>query len=153
MEVNGFNPDDLYDQFPSGAETGFGPSEGYCRYRRLNEESIFRPELLNPESPEFDSVLKAFVDSGEDISISYVQFKSSTRESEWAMHKPHLAMAGEVDGIEGPLDRFPGASGARIGTFYINHDQTLAVRKLFAVLMEDGNQCGQMVYKLASEEE
>jgi hypothetical protein len=153
MEVNGFNPDDLYDQFPSGAETGFGPNEGYCRYRRLNEESIFRPELLNPESPEFDSVLKAFVDSGEDISISYVQFKSSTRESEWAMHKPHLAMAGEVDGIEGPLDRFPGASEARIGTFYINHDQTLAVRKLFTLLMEDGNQCGQMVYKLASEGE
>ena len=150
MVINGegeFNEDAFYDQFPSGPDYGYGPAEGYNTYRRLNDASLYRPELLDPVADEYDPVLAAFVESGNAFSVSFAQFKSSTRESEWALHKPNRTMSGEIDGIGGPVDRFPGADKARIGTFLINHDRTMARWKQSIIVMEDGQQAGQMVYK------
>jgi hypothetical protein len=147
IDGNGFNEEDLYDQFPSGADHGFGPDEGFNTYRKLNDASLFKPELLDAESEEFDPVLAEFVASGERFSVSFAQFKSSTRESEWALHKPHKAMAGEVPGIVGPVDKFPGSNQAHIASFFINHDRTMARWKQSVIVMEDGAQAGQMVYK------
>ena len=31
--------DDLYDQYPRGADHQYGPAQGYNIYRRLNDES------------------------------------------------------------------------------------------------------------------
>jgi hypothetical protein len=56
-------------------------------------------------------------------------------------------MAGQVEGIDSGIDNFPAPEEARIGTFFINHDRTLAIRKLSVVAFEDGAQCGQMIYK------
>lgn len=146
------NPDpweeEHYDRFPSGADHGYGPEQGYNRYVRLNDASLFREQLLDPEDPDFDPVLAEFVATGERFSISWAQFKSSSRESEWSLHKPHLAMAGdERTGVVGPVDRYPGPEHAHIATLVINHDRTMARWKQSVVVMEDGAQAGQMIYK------
>ena len=47
MTINGgdeFNPDDLYDQFPDGASAGFGPAQGFNRFVRLNDPTLFTEE-------------------------------------------------------------------------------------------------------------
>jgi hypothetical protein len=134
------NPDELYDQFPRGADHGFGPEQGHNIYRRLND-----PDLFTDKAKRDDPVVRAFLEA--PFVFSFAVFKSSTRESEWALHKPNRTLAGEIEGIESQVDNFPGANAARIGTFVINHDRTLAAKKLFVMSVEDGNQCGQMIYK------
>jgi len=135
---------ELYDQFPEGKTLPggdrSGTEEGFNTYVQINVESLFTEEALAIPA------VRAFVDTAENISISFATFKSSTRESEWALHKPHLAMAGEVAGIRGPVDRFP-AENPHIGTYLINHDRTMARWKWSVVVIEDGAQAGQMVYK------
>ena len=142
-----FNEDDLYDQFPSGADRGFGHDQGYNEYRKINDRSLFRPELLEPDSGEYDAVLAEFVASGDRFSVPFAQFKSSTRESEWALHKPHLTMDGGVPGIRGRVDKYPGPDTAHISTFFMNHHRTMARWKQSVILVEDGAQAGQLVYK------
>lgn len=136
--------DELYDQFPRGDEHEFGPSQGYNIYRKLNDESLFTDEARE------DPVVRAFL--AAPFNFSFGVFKSSSREAEWAIHKPGRTMSPDgVKGIESQIDNFPGATAARIGTFVINHERTLAVRKLFIMTAEDGNQCGQMIYKEGGE--
>ena len=147
FEGSDFNEDDLYDQFPSGADRGFGPEQGFNTYLKLNDPKHFKPELLDPENPAYDVVLAEFVASGDRFSVSFAQFKSSTRESEWALHKPNLTMTGEVSGIVGRVDKYPGPDLAHISTFFINHDRTMARWKQSVILIEDGAQAGQLVYK------
>jgi hypothetical protein len=134
------NPNDIYDQFPAGAPNGFGPEQGFNRFVRLND-----PELFTDAARE-DPVINEFLNA--PFSVTYVQLKSSTRESEYFIHKPHLAMAGQVEGIEGSVDGFPSQSHkARLGTYVINHDRTLAFRITRAMIIEDGAQAGQIIYK------
>jgi hypothetical protein len=147
-----FDPNELYDQFPRGEEQGHGTGAGYNTYIQINSREWFREEALR-EHP----ALEAFVRTGDEISISFAQFKSSTRESEYAIHKPHLTMASEEDraaaglatdlDIRGDVRRYPGPAEARIGTFVINHQETLARWKQSVIVMEDGAQAGQMIYK------
>jgi hypothetical protein len=140
MVTNGddFNEEDQYDQFPRGDSQGYGPGQGYNVYRRLNDASLFTQEALE------DPVVQAFVEA--PFVFAFAQFKSSTRESEWAIHKPHMTLANEVEGIVSEVDNFP-RDAARIGTYVINHHRTLAIRKQYVMLAEDGAQCGQMIYK------
>jgi hypothetical protein len=151
---------DIYAEFPEGRSlTGdqrAGTDEGYNTYFQLNDASLFRPEAL-----EKHHALRAFVETStgdRPISISFAQFKSSTRESEWALHKPHLTMhENRKEGPEGEWLRdidmaggvhgFPEPKAARIGTFVVNHDASLARWKLSVVVVEDGQQAGQMIYK------
>ncbi|MGH2380010.1 MAG: hypothetical protein ACRDG7_02165, partial [Candidatus Limnocylindria bacterium] len=147
----------LYQKFPEGSEEGHGTAEGFNTYFRLNDASLFRPEVLDEDSDEYKPVLAEFVKSGDEISISFAQFKSSTRESEWALHKPNLTMAVDASkeegllpaglDIQGPVDRYPGPQHAHIATFIINHEMTMARWKQSIILIEDGKQAGQMVYK------
>jgi hypothetical protein len=138
--------DDVYDQFPRGDQHGFGPEQGYNIYRKLNDESLFTHQARE------DPVVRAFLDA--PFNFSFGVFKSSSREAEWAIHKPGRTMTPDgVEGIESQIDNFPGATAARIGTFVINHERTLAVRKLFVMTAEDGNQCGQMIYKEGEEQQ
>jgi hypothetical protein len=133
-----FDPNDLYDQFPDGASQGYGPQQGFNAFIQLNDPDLFTDEARrNPVIQEFLSA---------PFSVTYVQFKSSTREAEYFVHKPHLAMAGVVNGIAGSVARFPDAN-PRIGTFVINHDATLAKSIMRALVIEDGNQAGSMVHK------
>jgi hypothetical protein len=162
MVINGddLEPENqIYDQFPQGrdlpGDDRAGSEEGYNTYVRINDASLFRPEAL-----EADPALRAFVATGEEISISFAQFKSSTRESEWALHKPGRTLA--ADDQKGPgsggrlpadldihrsVERYPGPGLANIATFVINHDNTLARWKQSVVVMEDGARAGQMIYK------
>lgn len=134
-----FNEEEAYDQFPRGADRGRGPREGFNVYRRLNDRSLFTEEALA------DPVIAAFVDA--PFSVSFLQTKSSTRESEWVLHKPHLTMAGAVEGIEGPVDLFPTDHPPHIATLLMNHHRTMARWKQSYLLIEDGADAGQIVYK------
>jgi hypothetical protein len=147
-----FNENDLYQQFPEGREEGHGSDQGFNTYFRLNNA-----ELFNPEALEKYPALREFVESGETISVYWAQTKSSTRESEWMLHKPHLTMDAENQrragglpadlDIRGSVDRYPGPEYAHITTFIINHEMTMARWKQSVLLIEDGKQAGQMIYK------
>ena len=158
MVINGDNQEpenDLYDQFPEGkdlpGDQRAGTAQGFNTYVRLNDEALYRPEAL-----EADPALRAFVRTGDEISISFAQFKSSTRESEWAIHKPGRTLAADSQkgsglpadlDIERSVQRFPGPATANIATFIINHDDTLARWKQSIIVMENGARAGQMIYK------
>ena len=136
----GFNPDELYDQFPRGADAGYGPEQGYNEFIRLNDPSLFT------DAARANPIINAFLEA--PFSVTYVQFKSSYRESEYFIHKPHVAMAGDVEGIEGSVDNFP-RNNPHIGTYVINHDRTLAWRVTRSLIIEDGAQAGQIIHKEA----
>jgi len=159
MAINGERPpepeNDLYDRFPQGKDLPgdrAGTAEGYNTYVRINDASLFREEALRD-----DPALRAFVATGDEISISYALFKSSTRESEWAIHKPGRTLAADEQkaagrlpedlDIERSVKRYPGPAEANIGTFVINHDDTLARWKQSVIVMENGARAGQMIYK------
>ena len=145
----------LYDQFPQGKDLPdpepAGTEQGFNTYVRLNDPAIFDPEAL-----ERDPALRAFAESGNEIDIYFAQFKSSTRESEWAIHKPNRTLAADREkgnslpadlDIKGNVERYPGPGEGHIATFVINHDETLARWKQSVVVMEDGRRAGQMIYK------
>jgi hypothetical protein len=139
-----FDPDPIYDQFPEGASNGFGPEQGFNTFVRLNDETLFTDEAR--QNPVIQEFLAA------PFSVTYVQLKSSTRESEWFIHKPHLAMAGEVSGFSGRVDLLPDNPHKRhIGTYVINHDMTLGFRIMRSVVIEDGRQAGQIIHKEAED--
>jgi hypothetical protein len=130
--------DTVYDQFPSGETDGFGTNEGYNTIIQLNDPGLFTEEARN--NPVISEFLAA------PFSVSYVQLKSSHREAEWYIHKPHLAFTGQVKGIQGGVAGFP-ATDQRIGTYVMNHELTLAKSIMRALIIEDGTQAGQMIHK------
>jgi hypothetical protein len=135
----------LYDQFPAGADEGFGPDQGFNTWVRVNDPSLFTDEAK--EHPAIRAFLGLDRDDAPFLSVNFAQFKSSHRETEWFIHKPHLAMAGdEKSGIRGSVAGFP-AGNPRIATLVINHEQTLARHITKALVIEDGRQAGQMIYK------
>lgn len=135
-----FDEEALYDQFPRGADHGFGPAEGFNSWVRLNDPGLFTEDALkNP-------VIQAFLDA--PFSVNYAQFKSSHRESEYFLHKPHKAMDGQVNGIEGRVAGFP-KENPRIATLVLNHERTLARFITRSLTIEDGAAAGQMIHKEA----
>jgi hypothetical protein len=136
-----FNEDHLYDEFPAGAAEGFGPAEGFNTWVRVNDASLFTDEALkNP-------AVRAFVDA--PIAVSYAQFKSSHRESEYFIHKPNRAMAGEVDGIVGLVDGISAEDPRTpIATLVLNHEQTLAFRITRSIVVTGSSSgAGQLLVK------
>lgn len=133
----GFDENEAYDRFPAGADLGYGPEEGFAVRRRLNEASLFTEEALA------DPVIREFVNLPFDVS--FLQTKSSTREAEWLIHKPHLVLAGAVDGIDVSDGRFehPG----HITTLMINHERTMARWKQSVIMTQDGTDTASIVYK------
>lgn len=149
-----FDPDDLYDEFPEGREDGRGTAEGYNTYVRLNDPSLFAAEALDA-----NPALRLFAHSGDDgnVVVAFAQFKSSTRESEWALHKPGLTLDAsnqkrvgnlpdDLD-VGGEIDTYPGPDAARIATLVMNHERTLSRWPWITIVVEDGQQVGQLVYK------
>jgi hypothetical protein len=135
-----FDEDRLYDQFPAGASDGFGPGEGFNTWIRLNDAGLFTEEALaNP-------VIRAFVEA--PIAVTYAQFKSSYRESEYFVHKPHRAMSGGVKDIVGTV---AGVSGddppTRIATLVVNHERTLAKLITRSIVMSGDGTAGQIIHK------
>jgi hypothetical protein len=133
-----FNEDALYDMFPRGADEGYGPDEGFNEGKWLND-----PDLFTDEAKE-DPTIREFLDA--PFEVRYYQFKSSTRESEWALHKPHLAYTGQVDGIGGPIERLS-REDPHMGTYIINHDLTMAKHIWRTLTVADGTHSGQMIHK------
>ena len=133
----GFDENEAYDRFPAGADLGYGPGEGFAVKRRLNEASLFTEEALA------DPVIREFVNLPFDVS--FLQTKSSTREAEWLIHKPHLVLAGEVEGIDVSDGRFdhPG----HIATLMVNHERTMARWKQSVIITQDGTDTASIVYK------
>lgn len=137
-EKNGFDEDEIYEQFPLGADQGFGPDRGFAKWVRINDEAHFTEEALR------DPAIRAFVDA--PFSVSFAQFKSSHRESEYFIHKPHRAMTGDVRWIDGTVDRFP-EHDPRIPTLVINHERSLAKRITRSLVIADGSTAGQIIHK------
>ena len=80
------------------------------------------------------------------MAFSYLQLKSSTSESEWYIHKPHVALSkSRKSGIAGYAPGF--ARGQHIGSFVINHHRTLALRPVRAMVVSDGTEVGQIIHK------
>ncbi|MBA3307396.1 MAG: hypothetical protein H0T04_01785 [Chloroflexi bacterium] len=136
-ERGDFNEEDLYDRFPSGADDGFGPEQGFDTCTRINDRGLFTDEALQ------DPAIAAFVDA--PIQIYYYQSKSSHRESEYFIHKPLKALTGQVDGIRGRIEGIP--EDAHIVTLVLNHERTLAWRITRTIAMADGHTVGQMIHK------
>ena len=142
-EQQGFNEDELYDQFPAGAddpEGPFGPEQGFNTWARVNDRSLFTEQAL--ENP----AIAAFVDA--PIDVTYAQFKSSHRETEYFIHKPHSAMTGKVTGIEGTVQYISGDDpSTRLPTLVVNHERTLAKHILRAIAITDAGTAGQILHK------
>ena len=139
---NGFDPEKKYNEFPSGASIGFGRDAGYGELVQINDRKWFTEEAQR------DPVINAFLEAFENdrVAVSYLQLKSSTSESEWYIHKPHIALSkSRKSGIAGSAPGF--SRGQHIGTFIINHHRTLALRPVRAMVVSDGNDVGQIVYK------
>ena len=138
-----FDPEPLYDEFPPSAELGYGTELGYNRLVQINDRSLFT------EAAQADEVINAFLKAWEDeqVAFSFLQVKSSSRESEWFIHKPHLVLAGDTErtGVEGSAPGF--VEGQPIGTFVINHQRTLALRPVRAMVVTDGTQAGETIHK------
>jgi hypothetical protein len=139
-ELRDFEPEDKYDEFPPSETVGVGPETGFNEFVRLNDPRHFTDEARrNP-------VIRAFLEA--PFSVTYLQLKSSTREAEWFIHKPHRAMGGELEdrGLHGSVEDFP-REGQRISTLVLNHEETLALRPMRMMIVEDGAQAGVMIYK------
>ncbi len=136
----------LYDEFPSGASQGFGPPEGFNRWVRINDEALFTAEALR------DPVVQAFVKA--PFKVTYARFKSSSRESEYFIHKPHLAMTGgvrplrDIGGIEGTVEDVSGTEPrTEIATLVLHHERTLAYHPCHSIVVSGGGPAGQMIIK------
>lgn len=135
-----FDEDRLYDQFPAGAPDGFGPDEGFDTWVRVNDPSLFTDAALR------DPAVQAFVSA--PFHVTYAQFKSSHRESEYFIHKPHRAMTGRVDGIYGVVDGIRAEDPRTpIATLVLNHEQTLAARITRSIVVSGSGQAGQLLVK------
>ena len=139
---NGVDPEELYNRFPSGETIGFGRDAGYGELVQINDRKWFTEEAQR--DPVINAFLEAF--ENEQVAFSYLQLKSSTSESEWFIHKPHIALSkSRKSGIVGTAPGF--ARGQHIGSFVINHHRTLALRPVRAMVVSDGTQVGQIVHK------
>lgn len=137
-----FNPDKKYDEFPSGESLGYGRDNGYGELVQINQRRWFTEEAQ--ANPVINAFLEAF--ENEAVAFSYLQVKSSTSESEWFIHKPHVALSkSRKSGIAGAAPGFE--SGQHIGTFVINHHRTLAFRIVRAMAVSDGSEVGTIVHK------
>ena len=139
---NDFDPEKKYNEFPSGESIGYGRDAGYGELVQINDRKWFTEEAQR------DPVINAFIEAFENdqVAFSYLQLKSSTSESEWYIHKPHVALSkSRKSGIAGTAPGF--VRGQHIGTFVINHHRTLALRPVRAMVVSDGTQVGQIVHK------
>jgi hypothetical protein len=135
-----FDEDRLYDLFPAGASDGFGPDEGFDTWVRVNDPSLFTDAALrNP-------AIQAFISA--PFNVTYAQFKSSHRESEYFIHKPNRAMTGHVDGIYGVVDGITrDVPRTPIATLVLNHEETLAFHITRSIVVSGSGQAGQMIVK------
>jgi len=132
-------PVDYYNSFPP-SDQGIDPANGYNRIVKLNDPDLF---TLNAQHPNY-GVIKAFFEA--PFKVYFVQLSSSTREAEWYLHVPGRALVGNAPGIEiGEGVVFNRESP--IGTHVINHDATLARTVMHALIVDDGNQAGQIIHK------
>ena len=137
-----FNPEKKYDEFPSGESIGYGRDKGYGELVQINDRRGFTEEAQG--NPVINAFLEAFEKEG--VAFSYLQVKSSTSESEWFIHKPHVALSrSRKSGIAGVAPGFQ--PGQHIGTFVINHHRTLALRPVRAMAVSDGTEVGTIVHK------
>lgn len=137
-----FDPEKLYNDFPTGQSLGYGRDDGYGELVQINQRKWFTDDAQR------DPVINAFLEAWEkeQVAFSYLQIKSSSRESEWFIHKPHVALSkSRKSGIAGSAPGFD--AGQHIGTFVINHHRTLAIRPVRAMVVSDGTEVGQIVHK------
>ena len=144
------NPDALYDQFPAGDEYGFGQAQGYARTVRINDPRYFEAWF---DDPDVGPTLRAFCGlddedgKGSPIRLYVTRFKSSTRESEYFIHKPVEYLAGYFDlpSLTPPGEEPIGLE--RLQSVVMNHERSLAWRRTFSMLVVDDKDGAQVLHK------
>lgn len=140
-----FDEDQKYDEFPRGDADLAGIKEGFNTWVKINDRSLFT------EDAQRNATINEFLEA--PFSVNFAQFKSSHRETEYLIHKPHRAMASEghpdhVEGIKGGVVNFPeDHANQRIATLVVNHELTLAKYITRSLTIEDGKVAGQMIHK------
>jgi hypothetical protein len=80
--------------------------------------------------------------------VTYALFKSSQRETEYLIHKPHLAMTGNVEGIANAV---PGVSlddlRTPIATLVLHHERTLAYHPTHTMVVSNDGPAGMLIVK------
>lgn len=143
-----FDENAKYDEFPPGDDSnGNGPGAGFNTWIKINDADLFDADQIasNP-------ALQAFLEA--PFSLNFAQFKSSHREAEYWIHKPDLAMTGQVGphpttglgGINGGVEDFP-TTDPIVPTLVINHENSLAYHVTRTVVIADGKHAGQIVHK------
>jgi hypothetical protein len=138
-----FDPENEYDHFPPGEALDAGGDAGFGEIVQLNLRSWFTADAQ--ANSVIDAFLRAFEEEG--VTFSYLQLKSSSRESEWLIHKPHLILPGGHDrsGIRGKVEGY--REGTPISSFVVNHQRTLAFRPTRTLMVTDGEATGMMIHK------
>jgi hypothetical protein len=129
--------DAIYDQFPSGEEDDNGVDQGFNTWVRVND-----PDLFTEAAKEIPAIAEFLL---APFSLSFAQFKSSHRETEYFLHKPHKAMTGQVEGIEGTVHRFP--EDPMLATLVMNHEHTLALHITRTIVVADSVTAAQLIHK------
>ncbi len=132
--ATGPDEDKLYDASPTASQSGYGPEQGFNSYRAAQ-----RPDLFTEEAKKHPAI-REFLDA--PFSVSFMQFKSSTREAEYFIHKPHRAMSGHVDGIVGSVERLLAEGAAHRHLRHQPRRDAGALDHARSLAIEDGAQSG-----------
>jgi hypothetical protein len=137
-----FNPNAAYNAFPTNTDGGLN------RIVRINDMRLFSSEAL--EDPLLGPVLEEFIEA--PFIAYYAQFKSSSRQAEWFLHKPKIALDPRRSrqlGIEfadnlaedmPPLDR--------LQTLVMDHQKTLAHHSIRTMgVIETASDAAQIIHK------
>jgi hypothetical protein len=137
-----FNPNAAYNAFPTNTDRGLN------RIVRINDRNLFTSEAL--EDPLLGPVLEEFLEA--PFIVYYAQFKSSSRQAEWFLHKPRIALDPHrspqvgiefADGLARdmpPLDR--------LQTLVMDHQKTLAHHSIRTMgIIETQSDAAQIIHK------
>jgi hypothetical protein len=139
----GLDPDNMYEQFPSGRDFDVGSDEGFGVTVRINDRSLFTDEALS--DPDIGPTLEAFCSNA--IRVYYTRFSSSTRESEQFIHKPVDYLAANAPVARRGSEPEPPIRLKRLQTLVMNHERTLAWRRTSSILVVDDSDGAEVLHK------
>jgi hypothetical protein len=144
-----FDPDALYEQFPSGESLNVGPEQGYGRTVRINDPLLFGEWL---DDPDIGPTLRAFCGLDDEsegdgpVRVFYTRFASSTAESERFLHKPVEYLRSNPPAV--PRGGEPETIDlARLQSLVMHHERSLAWRRTMSVLVVNDDEGAQVMHK------
>jgi hypothetical protein len=118
--------------------------------RPYNPPSVFKPFPNDPGGFNTWMLVESLFPEGEDESpptVYAAKFKSSSRQAEIFIHDPISALVGDDESITGIPGMGRDDLPARVTTFVINHDATLAKKIIRVVATVNSDSVGITVHK------